>query len=78
MAKLTVKKRQSLPKADFALPGGSASRKKKGGGGSYPVEDKAHAKAALSRASQSGNSETIAKVRSKVAAKFPGLQKKGK
>lgn len=35
MAKLTTKKRSSLPKKDFAGPGRS-----------YPVEDKAHARAA--------------------------------
>lgn len=42
MAKLTTAKRKSLPKKDFALPGIEK----------YPVEDKAHAKNAKSRASE--------------------------
>lgn len=42
MAKLTTKTRKKLPKKDFAEPG-----KRK-----YPVEDKAHAKAAETRATQ--------------------------
>lgn len=42
MAKLTTKKRNTLPKADFGLPG---ERK-------YPMEDKAHARNAKARASQ--------------------------
>jgi hypothetical protein len=42
MAKLSTKSRNKLPKSDFALP---SERK-------YPVEDKAHAVAAKSRATQ--------------------------
>lgn len=42
MAKLTAKKRNSLPKSDFGLPG-----EKK-----YPMEDKKHAANAKSRATQ--------------------------
>lgn len=42
MTKLTAKKRNSLPKADFAEPG-----KRK-----YPVNDKAHAVNAKARATQ--------------------------
>jgi len=44
MAKLTTQQRKKLPKSDFALPGGR-----------YPVEDKAHARDAKARASQSYN-----------------------
>jgi hypothetical protein len=40
MTTLTTKTRKSLPKKDFALPGGK-----------YPVEDKAHAANAKARAS---------------------------
>lgn len=40
MARLTIKERRKLPKRDFAGPGRS-----------YPVPDKRHARAALSRAS---------------------------
>lgn len=42
MAKLTAKKRNSLPKSEFALPGKRA----------YPVNDKAHAANAKARATQ--------------------------
>lgn len=42
MAKLTTKKRNGLPKKEFALPG-----EKK-----YPVNDKAHAANAKARATQ--------------------------
>lgn len=42
MSKLTTKARKALPKSEFALPG---ERK-------YPVNDKAHAAAAKSRATQ--------------------------
>ena len=42
MAKLTTKKRKSLPKSDFGLPG---DRK-------YPMPDKAHAANAKARATQ--------------------------
>lgn len=41
MAKLTSKGRKSLPKSDFAVPS------KAPGPGSYPINDKAHARAAL-------------------------------
>jgi hypothetical protein len=42
MSKLTSKARNKLPASDFAEPGKRA----------YPVEDKAHARAAKSRAAQ--------------------------
>jgi hypothetical protein len=42
MAKITTKKRKSLPKSDFGLPG---ERK-------YPMPDKAHAANAKARATQ--------------------------
>ena len=43
---LTAKSRDALPKKDFAVPG----RK-------YPINDKSHARNALSRVSQSGSSK---------------------
>ncbi|QDX24365.1 hypothetical protein FP568_15700 [Pandoraea pnomenusa] len=45
MAKLSPKKRESLPKSDFGLPG---SR-------SYPMPDASHARNAKARASQQAN-----------------------
>lgn len=65
MAKLTTKARNALPKKDFALSGGR-----------YPIEDKAHARNALSRVAQNGSPEEKAKVRAKVHAKYPGVGKR--
>lgn len=66
MAKLTPKGRKELPKKDFAIP------KTK----SYPVENKSHAKDALSRVSEFGSPAQKAEVREKVAKKYPGMEKK--
>jgi hypothetical protein len=45
MAKLTMADRRKLPRSDFAVPS------KAPGAGSYPIEDAAHRRDALSRAS---------------------------
>ena len=66
MAKLTAKQRRKLPAKDFAL-----------GKGHYPIENKAHARAALSRISAHGTPEEKAKVRKKVSAKYPGIKVSG-
>lgn len=62
---LTAKARKKLKKSTFALPGRR-----------YPIPDKAHARAALSRVSQFGSSAEKAKVRAAVHRKFPGIGKK--
>jgi len=62
MARLTTKRRNSLPGGDFALPGRR-----------YPIEDKNHARNALARVAQHGDAEEKAEVRRKVHAKFPGI-----
>lgn len=72
MARLKQKARNKLPKKDFALPGKGKGPEGKGAG-SYPVPDKAHARAALSRVSANGSSEEKARVRQKVHAKFPDI-----
>jgi hypothetical protein len=72
MAKLTSKDRQKLPSSSFALPGKGEGKSGKGSG-SYPVPDKSHARAALSRVAQHGSSSEKAAVRAKVKAKFPGI-----
>jgi hypothetical protein len=66
--KLTSKKRESMPKSEFALPG-----KKKGGKGGYPIPDKNHARNALARVSQFGTPAQKKEVRSKVHRKFPSI-----
>ena len=62
MAKLNAATRNKLPGKDFAGPDRS-----------YPIEDKSHARNALSRVSQFGSSGEKAKVRAKVHKKFPGI-----
>jgi hypothetical protein len=63
VAKLTAKKRNALPASTFAGPDRS-----------YPVNDKSHARNALSRVSQFAP-DLKAKVRAKVHAKFPDIGK---
>ena len=62
MAKLTAKKRNALPKKEFAGPDRS-----------YPIEDKNHARNALARVSQFGTSDLKAKVRAAVKRKYPDI-----
>ena len=66
--KLTAKKRKKMPKKEFALPG-----KKKGGKGGYPINNEAHARAALSRVSANGSPAEKKEVRAKVHKKFPSI-----
>lgn len=68
MSKLNAKKRNALKKSSFAEPGKRA----------YPINDKNHARAALSMVSQHGSSAEKSKVRAAVKKKFPGIGKKGK
>lgn len=62
MAKLTTSERKALPGKDFALPGRR-----------YPINDENHARNALSRVSQHGDSEEKAEVRAKVHKKYPEI-----
>lgn len=64
MAKLDAAARKKIPAKDFAGPDGS-----------YPIEDKAHARNALARAS---GKPVAAEVKRKVAAKYPGIKVGGK
>lgn len=71
---LTAKARQNMPRSDFALPGKGAGPKG-AGSGSYPIPDKNHARAALSRASANASPSEQATIRRKVHAKFPDIGK---
>lgn len=62
MAKLTAKTRNAIPSKDFA-----------GLDRSYPIEDKSHARNALSRAS---GKPVEGRVRAAVHRKFPDIGKK--
>lgn len=65
MARLSSAERHSLPMSDFAGPDRS-----------YPVNDKAHARNALSRVSQFGSPKLKARVRAKVHRKYPSIGSK--
>lgn len=70
--KLTAVKRQAMPRSDFALPG-KGDGPKGAGSGSYPIPDRNHAVAALSRASANASPAEQATIRRKVHAKFPAI-----
>jgi hypothetical protein len=74
MAKLTAKRRRSMPRSDFALPG-AGSGPKGAGPGSYPINDPSHARAALSRVAQHGTMSEKARVRAAVLAKYPEMKR---
>lgn len=66
MSKLTSKTRNALPAKDFAGPNRS-----------YPDENKAHARNALSRVSANGSPAEKKEVRAKVEAKYPSIKQSG-
>ena len=72
MAKLTSKQRKKMPKKEFAIPSKAPDA------GSYPVNDEAHARNALSRVAQHGTPEEKAAVKAKVKKKFPDIGKEKK
>ena len=61
--KLTTADRKKIAPKSFAIPGQKA----------YPIEDASHARNALSRVSQFGDSSEKSKVRSAVRKKYPGM-----
>jgi hypothetical protein len=68
MAKLTAKKRKALPKGDFAGPDRS-----------YPVNDKAHARNAKTRASEMEHKGKLSKSgEARIDAKADKVLGKGK
>lgn len=74
MAILKARTRKKLPSGDFALPG---KRSKSKGEGGYPIEDKGHAEAALSKISAYGTSAQKRTVERRVHAKYPSMNIKG-
>jgi hypothetical protein len=67
MAVLTAKARKAIPKGDFAIPSERA----------YPINDKAHARNALSRVAQHGSPSQKKQVRTAVAKKYPDIGDSG-
>lgn len=62
--------RARMSRSNFALPKGTGS---KPGQDQYRIDDRAHARNALSRVAQHGTPDEKRKVRRKVAAKYPGI-----
>lgn len=65
--KLSAEERKHIPKEDFAV------KSKAPGSGSYPIEDRSHARNALARSS---GKPVEAEVRRAVEKKYPGMGKK--
>lgn len=63
MAKLTYKQREKLPPSTFVFPEERA----------YPIQDKAHARNALARASQNETGARLAKVIRAVQRRYPNI-----
>ena len=66
MAKLSTKARKNLPGSAFAGPDRS-----------YPIEDKGHAKAALSRAAHNASPALEATIKAKVRRRYPNMKVEG-
>lgn len=66
MAKLSTKQRKAIPKSEFAVPSKSPKS------GSYPINDKSHARNALARSS---GKSIASKVRAAVMRKYPEMGK---
>merc|ERR1712072_153702 len=69
---LNAAERRALPNKDFALPGKGEGPEGKQRG-AYPINDKKHARSALSLVAQHGTPEEKATVRAKVKKKFPNI-----
>jgi len=66
MARLTAAQRRRLPKSDYAVPSKAPKS------GSYPINDKAHARAALRLIGHASSDEQRA-IRRKIAQKYPSI-----
>lgn len=75
MAKLTAAARKKIPTKNFAVKSKAKTPAGKAKSGSYPIPDRSHARNALARSS---GKPVAAQVRRAVAAKYPGMVKKGK
>jgi hypothetical protein len=71
---LTEQAREHISKKNFAVSAKASNTGKP----AYPIEDKAHARAALGFAAMHHDKKDLAEVRKDVAAKFPGMEQKKK
>jgi hypothetical protein len=63
MAKLSAAQRKKLPASAFVYPGDR----------SYPINDEAHARAALRLGARKGTKGSISKIRAKIKKRYPHL-----
>ena len=68
MARLTAAQRRRLPKSDYAIPSKAPKS------GSYPINDRSHARNALARVAQHGTPAQKARVRAAVRRRYPGIK----
>lgn len=73
MAELSSKGRAKVKTKDFAIPSKAKTPEAKKESGNYPIQDKAHARNALSRVAQHGNPSEKARVRAAVKKKYPDI-----
>jgi hypothetical protein len=71
---LTENARAHVSKKNFAMPA-SAAESGKGNKGSYPINDKAHARSALSYGSRFLSPGQYSQLKSRVHAKYPNMGK---
>ena len=75
MAELNAEERKELPKSDMGVPETRSDTKGEGG---YPIEDEAHAKDAISRASHNASPEEKHELAERVHEKYPAMDDHGK
>jgi hypothetical protein len=66
VARLTAAQRRRLPKSDYAVPSKAPKS------GSYPINDKAHARSALRLIGHASSDEQRA-IRRKIAQRYPSI-----
>jgi hypothetical protein len=70
MARLSSAARHQLPKSKFAIP------EKAPDSGSYPVDTKARARAALSYGARNASPDELSRIKAKVHREYPSIAQK--
>jgi hypothetical protein len=78
MAKLSAAQRKRIPQSKFGLPEKAGSARGKAASGSYPMPDKAHARAAKSYAARFASPAQRARINAKADRVLGGSAKRKK
>jgi hypothetical protein len=78
MAELSSKARAKIPTKSFAIKSKAKTAEAKKESGNYPIQDRKHARNALSRVAQHGSPAEKKQVRAAVKKKFPAIGKDSK